>query len=238
MFARTRLGNSTTPPRVPLGLSTVVNPSAFRSRRFIATLALLLCALPLAGALAQSRNSEPHREVPAAELLQELRKGGYILYFRHTATDFSKNDDAMTSFEDCASQRNLTEAGRAQARAVGEAIRALAIPVGKVLASPYCRTVETGMLIFGRAEKSGDVRGGPGTATSPARYAGLRKLLSTRPPAGSNLAIASHGNPFHAVAGPPYLTEGEAAVVRPLGEDFEIVARIHSARWSELQPTR
>jgi hypothetical protein len=212
--------------------------SGSRSHRFIAALALVLCALPLAGALAQSRNSEPLREVSAAELLQELRNGGYILYFRHTATDFSKNDDSMTSFEDCASQRNLTEAGREQARAIGEKIRALAIPVDKVWASPYCRTVETAMLIFGRAEKNGEVRGGPGTANSPERYAGLRKLLSTSPPAGANLAIASHGNPFHAVAGPPYLAEGEAAVVRPLGKDFEIVARIRSERWSELQTTR
>jgi phosphohistidine phosphatase SixA len=212
--------------------------SGFRSHRFLATLALLLCALPVASALAQSRNSEPLREVSAAELLQELRKGGYILYFRHAATDVSKNDDAMTGYEDCASQRNLTEPGRAQARAIGEKIRALAIPVSKVLASPYCRTVETGMLIFGRAEKSNDVRGGPGTANSPERYASLRKLLSTSPPAGTNLAIASHGNPFHAVAGPPYLAEGEAALVRPLGKDFEIVARIRPERWGELQPTR
>ena len=208
----------------------------FLSHSFIAALALVLCALPSACALAQSRTAESLREVPAAELLQELRKGGYVLYFRHTATDFSKNDDAMTSFDDCASQRNLTDKGRAQARAIGEAIRALAIPVGKVIASPYCRTVETGMLIFGRAEKNNEVRGGPGTAHSPERYAGLRRLLSTSPPAGTNLAIASHGNPFHAVAGPPYLAEGEAAVVRPLGKDFEIVARIRPERWRALQP--
>lgn len=213
--------------------------SLFRSYKLIATLALLLCcALPPAGARAQSRNSEPLRDVPAAELLQELRKGGYILYFRHTATDFSRNDDAMTGFEDCASQRNLTEQGRAQARAIGERIRALAIPVGKVIASPYCRTMETGMLIFGRAQKSDDVRGGPGTANNPERYAGLRTLLSTSPPAGTNFAIASHGNPFHAVAGPPYLAEGEAAVVRPLGTGFEIVARIRSERWRDLQQER
>jgi histidine phosphatase superfamily protein (branch 1) len=212
--------------------------TGFRSYRFFAILALLLFALPLARALAEPRNAQPQRDVPAAELLQELRKGGYILYFRHSATDFSKNDDAMTSFEDCASQRNLTDGGRAQARVIGEEIRSLAIPVGKVIASPYCRTVETAMLIFGRAEKSNDVRGGPGTANSPGRYAALRKLLSTRPPAGTNLAIASHGNPFHAVAGPPYLVEGEAAIVRPLGNDFEIFARIRSERWGELQPAR
>lgn len=207
-------------------------------KSLVAAVALLLCALHIAGALAQSRNSEPQRDLPANELLQGLRGGGYILYFRHTATDFSQSDEAMTSVEDCASQRNLTDAGRAQARAIGEAIRALAIPVGAVMASPYCRTVETGMLMFGRVEKSNDVRGGPRTAESRERYAGLRKLLSTSPPAGTNLAITSHGNPFYAVAGPPNLAEGEAAVVRPLGDDFEIVARIRPGRWGEWRPTQ
>jgi hypothetical protein len=50
------------------------------------------------------------------------------------------------------------------------------------------------------------------------------------------LAIASHGNPFHAVAGAPYLAEGEAAVIRPLGAGgFRIVARIPKDDWSALE---
>jgi len=44
-------------------------------------------------------------------LLSELLKGGYILYFRHAATDFSQNDERMKSFEDCANQRNLIDRG-------------------------------------------------------------------------------------------------------------------------------
>ena len=123
----------------------------------------------------------------------------------------------MTSFEDCARQRNLTEAGRAEARAIGAAIKRLAIPVGDVLASPYCRTMETGRLIFGRATPTQAVRGGPARRRTPTATPQLKKLLSTPPPAGGNLAISSHGNPFRAVAGAPYLAEGEAAVVEPLG---------------------
>jgi hypothetical protein len=46
--------------------------------------------------------------------------------------------------------------------------------------------------------------------------------------------ISSHGNPFYAVAGAPYLAEGEAAVVRPLGQDFEIVARVRHNEWRAL----
>lgn len=204
----------------------------------LALFASLLLSVAAAQPPAPSRNSEPARELSPPELLQALRAGGYILYFRHSSTDFSRNDDNMTSYEDCSRQRNLTDAGRAQARAIGERIRALEIDSSKVLASPYCRTVETAMLIFGRAEKSADVRGGPVGPENPERYAALRKLFMTKVPAGTNLAIASHGNPFRAVAGPPYLAEGEAAVVRPLETDFEIVARVRPERWNELQAAR
>ena len=47
--------------------------------------------------------------------------------------------------------------------------------------------------------------------------------------------IASHGNPFRAVAGGPYLAEGEAAVIEPRGaEGFRIVARVRKDEWKEL----
>ena len=132
----------------------------------------------------------------------------------------------MTSFEDCARQRNLTEAGRAEARAIGAAIKRAAIPVGEVLASPYCRTMETARLIFGRATAATSVRGGPATADGD-RYLDLKTLFARSVPAGTNLAIASHGNPFHAVAGPPYLAEGEAAIVAAGGANgFTVVARV------------
>ena len=65
----------------------------------------------------------PAEEMAPAAVVALLRGGGYILYFRHVATDFSQNDAKMTSFEDCATQRNLTDKGRADARAIGAAIR-------------------------------------------------------------------------------------------------------------------
>ena len=92
------------------------------------------------------------------------------------------------------------------------------------------------MLIFGRAEKANEARGGLATADGPERYAPLRKLLSTPITPGTNLVIASHGNPFYATAGAPYLVEGEAAVVRPLGRDFEIIARVKHDGWRTLAP--
>ena len=95
--------------------------------------------------------------------------------------------------------------------------------------------METARIIFGTATASVAVRGGPARPESEERYAALRALLSTPPRAGTDLAIVSHGNPFNAVAGAPYLAEGEAAVIRPLGaQGFAIVARIPKNAWDNL----
>ena len=168
-------------------------------------------------------------------LVEALRRGGYVLYLRHAATDFGQNDEAMTDYANCAQQRNLTDGGRDDARAIGVAIKRLRIPVGPILASPFCRTRESAVLVFGAPTVSNAVRGGPGTDADGQRYAELRKLLSTPVATGSNLAIASHGNPFRAVAGTPYLQEGEMAVIEPRGNgEFRIVARITKSDWASL----
>ena len=183
---------------------------------------------------APGRSALPARPIAPAALVSELRKGGYVIYFRHTSTDFSRDDTRSKSDDDCANQRPLTDKGREEARAIGQGMRELKIPIGLVLASPRCRTMETAMLIFGRAEKANEVRGGPATTDSAERYAALHTLLSTPVKPGTNLVISSHGNPFYATAGAPYLAEGEAAIVRPLGKDFEVVARVKHDAWADL----
>jgi phosphohistidine phosphatase SixA len=190
-------------------------------------------ALALALAAAGTAAADTLLALQAA--IDALRRGGYVLYFRHAATDMSKNDAGMTSFDDCPTQRNLVDRGRDDARAIGAAVRALGIPIGKVRASPFCRTVETAELAFGRAEKTAEVRGGPVRADDPARYAALRRLLAQPPARGTNDVIVSHGNPFYAVAGPPYLAEGEAAVVEPRGDGFRVIARIRAEDWAGLR---
>jgi len=186
-------------------------------------------------ALAVVGGAQPQPTLEGPALVAALRGGGYVLYLRHASTDFSKNDVGMTSFADCATQRNLTDTGRAEARAIGAAVARLRIPVGPVLASPYCRTMETARLVFGSASVSDAVRGDPAESTDPQRYAALRALLSTPIAKGSNLAIASHGNPFYALAGPPRLAEGEMAVIEPQGSGrFRIVAHITKDGWADL----
>jgi len=183
---------------------------------------------------APGRSARPVQPISGPELLTALRKGGYVIYFRHTSTDFSRDDVRSKSEDDCDNQRPLTDRGREEARQIGAAFRGLKIPVGAVLASARCRTMETAMLAFGRAEKSAEARAGPASPASEDRYAPLRALLSAPVKPGANTVIASHGNPFYATAGAPYLAEGEAAIIKPLGNDLEIVARIRYDAWRAL----
>ena len=183
---------------------------------------------------AAGRSALPAKPIPGSELLSELRKGGYVIYFRHTSTDFSRDDVRSKSDDDCDNQRPLTDKGRAEARGIGAAFKELKIPLGSVFASPRCRTMETARLAFGRADPSSEARAGPAKLGSEDRYALLCVLLSLTVKPGSNTVIASHGNPFYATAGAPYLAEGEAAVIRPLENDFEIVARVRHDQWRAL----
>ena len=203
-----------------------------RLQRVVVSSLIAFFAITVAAAAEPS--AEPTEILAPRALLAALRSGGLLLYFRHTSTDFGQSDEAMVSFEDCSKQRNLTDKGRAEARAIGKAIRELEIPIGRVLASPFCRTVETAQLAFGKADKSMDLRGGPALESDSPRYTPLRKLLGAPAPRASNLALVGHGNPFRSVADAPHLREGEAALIKPLGERFEIVARIPLEGWEEL----
>jgi len=171
----------------------------------------------------------------ATELVAALKSGGYVVYFRHAATDFSQNDEQMRDFDDCTHQRNLTAAGREQSKRIGAAWRALGLPAGKIHASPFCRTRETAELAFGRYERATEARGGPGTASDAARYQPLSELLATLPAKGVNDVIVSHGNPFRALHPElPYLQEGEGAIIRPLGAGgHEVIGRITFDAWTK-----
>ena len=90
-------------------------------------------------------------------LLNSLRKGGFIFYARHGEATVGR-DLPYLNFQDCLTQRNLSEMGRRQAIYYGEILRYLQIPIQyPVSASPFCRTIETAQLAFG----SGNVQVNP-----------------------------------------------------------------------------
>ena len=94
--------------------------------------------------------------------------------------------------------------------------------------------VEAAKLAFGNYKLAEEVRGGAITLQSVERYAPLVQWFTQGPGAGKNRVIVSHGNPFYATAGAPYLAEGEAAIVKPLGKDFEVIARVPWDGWGAV----
>lgn len=79
-----------------------------------------------------------------------LRQPGHAAFLRHAATSGSYGDPPGYRLEDCATQRPLVVAGRAQARRTRAALAANGIAFDRILTSPWCRCRETAALVTGR----------------------------------------------------------------------------------------
>ena len=106
------------------------------SRTLVGALVAALAVTLVAGASGAAR----------PDLARSLGAGGLVLVMRHAATDFSTPDRDPVVLSDCSTQRGLSAQGRADARAIGRGVRRLALPIGKVYASVYCRTLQTARL--------------------------------------------------------------------------------------------
>lgn len=84
-----------------------------------------------------------------------LRRPGSFALIRH-ATAPGTNDPSGFRLEDCATQRNLSAEGRAQALRIGDLFRANGIAAAEVHSSQWCRCLDTATLM-----KLGEVRPQP-----------------------------------------------------------------------------
>ncbi|CAN7168428.1 histidine phosphatase family protein [Rhizobacter sp. LjRoot28] len=112
------------------------------------------------------------------QALSLLRQGGVVLVIRHALAP-GNFDPPGFRLGDCSTQRNLSDEGRAQARALGERLRAASLVPAAVRSSPWCRCIETAELAFGRAEPwaaLGSPRGGV-EVTGPEPLAALRQAV-------------------------------------------------------------
>lgn len=76
-----------------------------------------------------------------------LRGDGHVALIRHAAAPGAVGDPIGLRLDDCTTQRNLSDRGRADARALGERFRAERVKVGKVVSSQWCRCRQTGELM-------------------------------------------------------------------------------------------
>jgi len=155
-----------------------------------------------------------------------LRNGGQIVLLRHAAAP-GVGDPANFDIEKCNTQRNLSDAGRQQARKIGALFAARAAPVERILASRYCRTLETARLAFGSGKVEIFEPLDSFGADSPAKDEKIAAMMAEiRSWSGSgNLVMVTHEANITALTNQSS-RDAEAVIVRPDGDGLHILGRI------------
>lgn len=143
-----------------------------------------------------------------------LKKPGHVILLRHANSPESPPDAAKVDFKNCATQRQLDDAGRAQAKRVGDAFRKHGIASVRIYSSQYCRAMDTGRLM-----RLGPVKGLPAlNQVFLADLGGMQeagekgRAFMKTVPARQLTMLVSHVTNIQAIAGLS-LSSGEFAVV-------------------------
>ena len=176
---------------------------------------------------------------PVGAVLKLLNAGGYVIVFRHGATHSDQADTDPLNLDNVAKQRQLNDAGRADAKAVGEVFKGAAIPIGKSYSSRFQRALETARLIGGKEPQATlDISEG-GLVVTPnennRRAQALRALAATPPDPGTNTLLVTHKPNILDAFGKDWfdITEGEASIFKPDGAGkYVLVARVQIGQWA------
>jgi len=208
-------------------------------RTWLPLIIALFCLPSLVGAAELVGGIEP--QMKEDELLQLVKQGGYVIYFRHGAT--TKTGEKTVEKQDlgnCAIQRNLSAEGRELTKQMGQAIKHLQIPIGAVYNSPYCRCVDTAKNLFGKSKNSDALHFAIHTTRvqSEESTQQLLEMLATPTASGKNTAIVSHTANLKAAVGILPRPEGVAHVFKPEGGGkFSYLGLIMPDTWITSQPS-
>ena len=169
-------------------------------------------------------------------LVKALRQGAYVIVMRHASSPREVPNTQTANPDNVKLERQLDEAGRAGAIAMGRALRDLEIPVGEVLTSPTYRALQTVRLaqlanLRTYAELGDGGQSMQGITDAQAEW--LRERV-THLPSGANTIIVTH-MPNISRAFPAWgaVDDGEAVIV---GTGGRMVGRIKIDEWPRLKP--
>lgn len=206
-------------------------PSSLAIRRGVWLLLLQLAAVGTAQG----------QSLSGKDLVTALHRGGYVILMRHASSPRTPPDPAHADARNVQHERQLDDQGRASARAMGEALRRLRIPIGQVLSSPTYRALETIRLAqLGQADTDthlGDAGQSMQVESSGERATWLREKVAQRPAADTNTIIVTHFPNIHeAFAGDAAgLGDGEALVIHPEGHGAAtFITRVKIEEWPQL----
>jgi phosphohistidine phosphatase SixA len=199
------------------------------------------CAILIAVLLGAMAAPIEAQELAGAALVQQLRAGGFVLVMRHARSPTALPDAQSADPGNPQHERQLDESGKSSARAMGEALRQLHVPIAEVWTSPTFRALQTVKLAGLQAPKVvqqlGDGGQGMQSDASGSRSAWLHNAAATVPPSRSNLVIVTHTPNIIGAFGQGLsdLSDGESLLFRPDGHGgARIVARIKIDQWPQL----
>jgi broad specificity phosphatase PhoE len=145
--------------------------------------------------------------------IERLDEGGYVVMLRH-ATAPGVGDPESFRLGDCATQRNLSDQGRVQARRLGEHLRAQGIAAAEVYSSQWCRCLETAELLdLGPVEQLPALNSFfSRPAERAANLAALRRFLADLAEDGPPVILVTHQVTISAITGSGTVS-GEAIVL-------------------------
>jgi phosphohistidine phosphatase SixA len=199
---------------------------AMHRRHFLHTTPAWLAAVVPVTALGRAQaQAEPET---AQRIEQALRAGGVVLAARHALAP-GNFDPPGFKLGDCSTQRNLSDEGRAQARRLGDWVRARGLSPAQVRSSPWCRCEETARLAFGTVHTwtaLGSPRGFS-DSQNQAHQRELRQALRALSERQAPFEVwVTHNFVFSALVGSS-AASAECLVLRPgAGDSIEVVARL------------
>ena len=155
-----------------------------------------------------------------------LREGGKIVLMRHASTPPGSGEPPGFNLSDRATQRNLSETGRAQARQIGTAFAREGIPISRIMSSEYFRCQDTAMLAFGKNVVDSSLNGlSDDLVLAKEQVAKLRRLIA-QPPERGNVVLVTHQTNILALTG-IRPDPGECIILAPTAEgNFSVIARL------------
>lgn len=186
-------------------------------------IASLLCALLLAVSWTSASATTPE------SIWAALREPGAIVLFRH-ATAPGVGDPPQFRLGDCATQRNLDEHGRIEARRIGVAFRAHGVEVGDVLNSRWCRARDSASLAFpGRPKDEPAFDSFFERSQDEARSTAAARELLARWKGPGALIVFTHQVNITALTG-VVPRSGQGVVVRVVDDRIEVIGRVDPDR--------
>jgi phosphohistidine phosphatase SixA len=159
----------------------------------------------------------------AANDWQALDQPGAFAIMRHALAP-GTGDPAAFDVQDCGTQRNLDDRGRAQATAIGAAFRARGLTFDAVLTSQWCRCHETAELL-GLAAVVADPAFNSVFRDRAARGPRTSAALALLAERGGRPLVVTHQVNISALTGQG-TRSGEVLVVRHAGDRLEVLGRI------------